>query len=76
VGGFLDFFEQALFFKKRHNPLAGNKAIKALGLKVQSVLQDRQIRVTGGKRDDLQKVIAAMRAADFEVALAFQNFRD
>jgi len=53
-----------------------NKAIKALGLKVQSVLQDRQIRVTGGKRDDLQKVIAAMRAADFEVALAFQNFRD
>ncbi len=53
-----------------------NKAIKALGLKVQSVLQDRQIRVTGGKRDDLQKVIAAMRAGDFEVALAFQNFRD
>ena len=53
-----------------------NKAIKALGLKVQSVLQDRQIRATGGKRDDLQKVIAAMRAGDFEVALAFQNFRD
>lgn len=53
-----------------------NRAIKALGLKVQSTLQDRQVRVTGTKRDDLQKVIAALRAEDFEVTLAFKNFRD
>ena len=52
------------------------KAIKATGLKVQATLQDRQIRVSGGKRDDLQKVIGALRAADFGVGLAFKNFRD
>ena len=52
------------------------KAIKAMGLKVQATLQDRQIRVTGGKRDDLQKVIGALRAGDFGVGLAFKNFRD
>lgn len=53
-----------------------NKAIKALGLKVQSTLQDRQVRVTGNKRDDLQAVIAALRSGDFGVALAYKNFRD
>ena len=52
------------------------KAIKAQELKVQSTLQDRQIRVTGKKRDDLQEVIAFCRAKDFEVALVFKNFRD
>ena len=52
------------------------KAIKAIGLKVQATLQDRQIRVTGGKRDDLQKVIGALRAGNFDVGLAFKNFRD
>ena len=53
-----------------------SKAVKELNLKVQAALQDRQIRVTGTKRDDLQKVIAALRAKDFEVALSFTNFRD
>jgi cyclic-di-GMP-binding protein len=52
------------------------KAIKAMGLKVQAALQDRQIRVTANKRDDLQKVIGSLRAADFGVGLAFKNFRD
>lgn len=52
------------------------KAVKALGLKVQAAMQDRQVRVTGNKRDDLQAVIAALRAADFGVALDFRNFRD
>jgi len=52
------------------------RAIKAIGLKVQATLQDRQIRVTGGKRDDLQKVIGALRAGNFGVGLAFKNFRD
>ncbi len=52
------------------------KAIKAEGLKVQSALQDRQIRVTGKKRDDLQAVIAFCRGRDFGVALGFVNFRD
>jgi uncharacterized protein YajQ (UPF0234 family) len=52
------------------------KAIKGEGFKVQSALQERQIRVTGKKRDDLQAVISFLRSADFEVALAFTNFRD
>src|SRR5205814_1653074 len=33
------------------------KAIKEAGFKVQSALQDRQIRVTGKKKDELQKVL-------------------
>ena len=53
-----------------------NRAVKALGLKVQSTLQDRQVRVTGNKRDDLQSVIAALKSHDFGVSLAFKNFRD
>jgi len=53
------------------------KAIKGADFnKVQSTLQERQIRVTGKKRDDLQDVIAFCRSKDFEVALAFKNFRD
>ncbi|MDB6151817.1 MAG: hypothetical protein JWL90_270 [Chthoniobacteraceae bacterium] len=52
------------------------KAIKAADFKVQSALQERQIRVTGKNRDDLQAVIAFCRGKDFGVSLAFQNFRD
>jgi uncharacterized protein YajQ (UPF0234 family) len=52
------------------------KAVKENGAKVQCTLQDRQIRVSGKKRDDLQAVIAFLRSRDFEVALAFGNFRD
>jgi cyclic-di-GMP-binding protein len=52
------------------------KGIKGLDLKVQSQLQDQQIRVTGKKRDDLQAVIQFLRGKDFGVALAFKNFRD
>ena len=44
--------------------------------KVTTQIQDQQIRVTGKSRDDLQAVIAAVRAHDFPVALNFQNFRD
>ncbi len=51
-------------------------AIKAQNFKVQSTLQERQIRVTGKKRDDLQEVIAFVRAKDFGVATGFKNFRD
>jgi cyclic-di-GMP-binding protein len=52
------------------------KAIKAEGLNVQCQLQDRQIRVTGKKKDDLQTVIQLLRRKDFGVALNFKNFRD
>lgn len=52
------------------------KAIKETGIKVQSSLQEREIRVTGKKRDDLQAVIQFVRGKDFEVGLSFKNFRD
>jgi len=52
------------------------KAIKEKGFKVQSTLQDKQIRVTGKNRDDLQEVIAFCRSKDFDVGLSFGNFRD
>jgi cyclic-di-GMP-binding protein len=52
------------------------KAIKAQESKVQSALEDRKIRVSGKKRDDLQAVIAFCRSQDFGVALSFTNFRD
>src|SRR4029453_12215327 len=48
--------------------LEGNKAkeiilaIKSGGFKVQNQLQDRQIRVTGKKRDELQEVIALVKS--------------
>ncbi len=62
--------------------LEGNKAkeiiqaIKSQGFKVQSQLQERQIRVAGKKRDELQAVIQFVRSRDFGVATSFKNFRD
>ena len=54
-----------------------NRFIKARGTKgVSSQTQGDSIRVTGKKRDDLQAVIAALREADLEYPLQFQNFRD
>ena len=52
------------------------QAIKSQNFKVQSQLQDRQVRVTGKKRDDLQAVIQFVKARDFAVATNFKNFRD
>ena len=54
-----------------------NKFIKGLGMKgVQSSTQGDQLRVQSKKRDDLQAVIAALREADFDIALQYVNFRD
>jgi len=50
--------------------------IRDLKLKVTTQIQGEEIRVTGKNRDDLQSIIAAVRAHDFPVALQFQNFRD
>jgi uncharacterized protein YajQ (UPF0234 family) len=44
--------------------------------KVTTQIQGNEIRVNSKSRDDLQAVIAAVRAADFPVALQFANFRD
>ncbi|HEY7400969.1 MAG TPA: YajQ family cyclic di-GMP-binding protein [Actinomycetota bacterium] len=52
-----------------------NKFIKASGAKVQTQIQGMQIRVTGKSKDDLQKVIQAVKAQDFGIALQFTNYR-
>jgi len=52
------------------------QAIKSQGFKVQSQLQDQQIRVTGKKKDDSQAVIQFVRRRDFGVATGLKNFRD
>jgi cyclic-di-GMP-binding protein len=50
-------------------------AIKDTKLKVTTQIQDKQVRVTGKNRDDLQSVIAALRAKEFPVSLNYTNFR-
>jgi cyclic-di-GMP-binding protein len=45
-------------------------------IKVTTQIQGEAIRVSGKSKDDLQAVIASVRAKDFPVAVQFQNFRD
>ena len=53
------------------------KYIKGLTLKgVQHQVQGDQLRVSGKKRDDLQKVIGELREQDFGIPLQYVNFRD
>ena len=51
------------------------QAIRDTKLKIQAQIQDRQIRVTGKNRDDLQAVITTLRGKEFSVALNYTNFR-
>jgi uncharacterized protein YajQ (UPF0234 family) len=53
-----------------------NKFIKELKLKVSAETHKDQLRVVGKSRDDLQAVMAALRAHDFGPPLQFNNFRD
>lgn len=52
------------------------KLIKQEKIKVQVAIQGEQLRVTGKKRDDLQKVIAFLKKSDIDLPLQYQNFRD
>jgi len=51
------------------------QAIRDSKLKVTTQIQDRQVRVTGKNRDDLQAIITLLRGKDFPVALNYTNFR-
>jgi uncharacterized protein YajQ (UPF0234 family) len=51
------------------------KAIKDAKLKVQSQIQDEQVRVTGKKIDDLQEVIQMLKSKDLDIDLQFENMR-
>ena len=50
------------------------KDIKQLKLKVQAQIMDNKLRVTGKKIDDLQAVIAHLKAHGPEYPLQFVNF--
>lgn len=52
------------------------RQIKDSRLKVQAALQDKQVRVTGKNRDDLQEAMALVRKGGHELPLQFTNFRD
>jgi cyclic-di-GMP-binding protein len=50
-------------------------AIKGLKLKVQAQIMGEQVRVSGAKKDELQKVMAHLREQDFGIDLQFINMR-
>jgi cyclic-di-GMP-binding protein len=52
------------------------RLIKDSKLKVQAAIQDKQVRVTGKNKDDLQSAIALVRGGKLELPLQFTNFRD
>lgn len=52
------------------------KLIKEKKLKVQAQIQNEQVRVTGKKRDDLQAVMAMLKAEQTGLPLQYKNFRD
>jgi uncharacterized protein YajQ (UPF0234 family) len=52
------------------------RAIKDGGFKkAQATIQGDEVRVTSPSRDELQAIIAALRAQDFGIELKFGNFR-
>src|SRR4051812_42118710 len=51
------------------------KRIKDLKLKVNASIQGEALRVSGSKKDDLQAVMAALRAEPPEIPLQFTNYR-
>jgi cyclic-di-GMP-binding protein len=52
-----------------------NAVIKETKLKVQSQIQDDQVRVTGKNIDDLQEVIKVLKEKDLGVEMQYVNFR-
>ena len=51
------------------------KYIKDSGMKIQSQIQDNQVRVTGKQIDDLQEIIASLKAGDLGLPLQYVNMR-
>lgn len=52
------------------------KVIKDTGMKVQPSIMDEQVRVTGKKIDDLQKIITVIKASSVKLPLQYENFRN
>ena len=52
------------------------RVIKDSKMKVQAAIQGDAVRITGGKRDDLQAAIALLKKDVSDLPLSFGNFRD
>jgi cyclic-di-GMP-binding protein len=52
------------------------QAVKASKLKVQAAIQGDSVRISGGKKDDLQAAMALLRKELASLPLSFNNFRD
>ncbi len=52
------------------------KTIKDSKMKVQASIQGDVVRVSGGKRDDLQNAIALIKQSITDFPLQYKNFRD
>ena len=50
--------------------------IKGSKLKLQAAIQGDAVRITGGKRDELQAAMALLRKDVADLPLSFNNFRD
>lgn len=50
--------------------------IKGQKMKVQASIQEKGLRISGKKRDDLQEAIQLLRGADLGIELQFKNFRE
>ncbi len=59
--------------KEKAKELVG--IIKGLGLKVQTQIEGEKIKVSSPKKDELQAVIAHLKALNFSLPLGFCNYR-
>ena len=51
------------------------RAVKDAKIKAQASIQGEQVRVVSKSKDELQAVMALLRAKDFGIPLQFSNFR-
>ena len=52
------------------------KLIKSFKFKVQTAIQDDQVRITGKKIDDLQEIMQLLREQDYTIPLQFVNMKN
>jgi uncharacterized protein YajQ (UPF0234 family) len=72
-------FKQTISFVQGIDQATAKKMVKLIKdkkMKVQTAIQGDKLRITGKKRDDLQAVMALLKAEDFGQPLQFNNFRD
>ena len=50
--------------------------VKSSKLKVQAKIQGNELRISGGKRDDLQQIIQQIKELNLDIPIQFVNLRD